>query len=298
MADEVIPVADAIVAVRQAVVPYKSQYAVGTQYKTDVRLRAAITYLEAHEHVMAERDAARAELADLQHQVVRLSSYPSRADIMQVEAYKGQLRAEQELAEARAEIERLTKRQAELIANNEKAFEQNANQQREIKRLCAPPPEDAMEAAQKILPVGFMAEAIQLLLPTRLGDIENKLRDDIARALTAAREAGFKDAITTTQSGWHSLNTALKMIRDAITELSGAMPSIRERDVGPPDYEADANEIIDGFQRALVAAREAEREKYRAVVDTLRAIADSPSVPPHLQLIARNAIAAFEGLHT
>jgi len=70
----------------------------------------------------------------------------------------------------------------------------------------------------------------------------------IELALTAARAQGFKDAIEKTTPGWRDLHTALRMIREAVEELGpvGAAPS---RDVGPPDYIKDAEEIIGGIQR-------------------------------------------------
>jgi hypothetical protein len=70
---------------------------------------------------------------------------------------------------------------------------------------------------------------------------------------------------------------AFRMIRDALTELSGAVPPIRERDVGPPSYTADAEEIIDGFRRALTAAAsQARRETLREVYRELATLAEQP----------------------
>jgi hypothetical protein len=70
------------------------------------------------------------------------------------------------------------------------------------------------------------------------------------------------------------------MIRDALAELSGAVPPIRERDVGPPDYTADAEEIIDGFRRALtVAASQARRESLPADWALAWALMEARNVP-------------------
>lgn len=93
-----------------------------------------------------------------------------------------------------------------------------------------------------------------------------RLVEMIAAALSPARAEGFKEAINKTTPGWRDLNTALRMIRDAVEELGpvGAVPS---RDVGPPDYIGDANDIITGVTKLVVAAH---AEGARQMRDSLR----------------------------
>jgi hypothetical protein len=127
-------------------------------------------------------------------------------------------------------------------------------------RQTAPPGASTMEQAQELLR-GLRA----------FNHHGNGAPERVARALEQAAREGFKSAIAKTSPGWEALQTALRMIRDAVEELApvGGVPS---RDVGPPDYLGDAEDIITGINaiRNLV-----EREaRAAAAEDQIRASDD------------------------
>jgi hypothetical protein len=156
---------------------------------------------------------------------------------------------------------------------------------------ATPPPGDAGERARNhpddCLPDCMMpdgGEACEGYQHTRklLADAQTKIAaiqsertaaaSKVREAMSRAQQAGIDNL--------RECGAAFRMIRDALAELSGAVPPIRERDVGPPDYTADAEEIIDGFRRALtVAASQARRESLPADWALAWALMEARNVP-------------------
>lgn len=186
------PIADAIAAVRGHANQRESvrdSYPEGSelwreQRAAELALRAAIDYLSDHERVVAaldnamelnerlatENDAARAELADAQKRIAALDREGDRY--------------QREIAEARAEIERLkgSNDERRSMAGGGSggcvADDRGRDAAQAGPDLSAPPPEDAMEAAG-----AFMAKWKPYVANNE------KFTEHLARALTAAREA-------------------------------------------------------------------------------------------------------------